>query len=203
MRFLQVIIAALIPGGLLQSAPAQAFSQGSPICEVQQLPLVEMSPTLAQPPPSGWRLESDRSAYTPGNRVRVRIVNTSPKAVRGVLLWARQSPQSGSGEFLIAPEAPWQFVPAPATCQAWALTHRNAQPKAQSELVFDWKAGDAPQTLIRAFLVEDCGDTDCRAYQALTSIIVLERALQIDGFETAPHVAVPVSESEQAHKKGG
>lgn len=202
-RFKATSLATVTLGAFLPSTPVVAFSQGSPICEVQQLPLVEMSPVLAQPPPTGWRLEVDRLAYVPGSRIRVRIVNALPKSVRGVLLWARQSPQSGSGEFLFAPAGPWQLIPPPAACSAWSITHRNAQPKAQSELVFDWKAGDASHTLIRAFLIEDCGNTDCRAHQALTPILVLERALHIDGFETSGSTSVPTTLPKRTKQKGG
>lgn len=180
---------------------AAAFSQGSPICEVLQLPLVEMSPTLAQPPPTGWQLTSDSMAYQAGEPITLRIVHAQPKSVRGVLLWSKQSPQLGSGQFLVNANGPWQHIPPPAPCGQWALSHRNALPKPQSELHFQWLPDGADQTLFRAFIIEDCGLTDCRAHQALTSFLVLERALYRNGFEAASlHQSSALAPSAQ--KKG-
>jgi len=95
----------------------------------------------------------------------------------------------------------WQLVPPPAPCGQWAITHRNALPKPQSELRFQWLSDEADQTLFRAFLIEDCGPTDCRAHQALTPILILERALHRNGFEPTSvrqSKAIPFSR----HKKG-
>jgi hypothetical protein len=194
----------LIPAALsiAFSGHAGAFSQGSPICEVLQLPLVEMSPILAQPPPSGWRLTSDSMAYQAGEPITLRIVHAQPKAVRGVLLWSKRSPQLGSGQFLVSPnDVSWQYIPPPAPCEQWAITHRNALPKMQSELRFQWLPDGADQTLFRAFVIEDCGITDCRAHQALTSFLVLERALYRSGFE-ATNLHQSSAFPSSAKKKG-
>lgn len=196
------IFGAAIAVGAVLGDPAAAFSQGSPICEVLQLPLVEMSPALAQPPPSGWRLSAETTAYQAGQTVTLRIFNPLPKSVRGVLLWAKQGAQQGSGAFLVAPSGLWQHIPAPAGCGEWAVSHRNASPKQQGDLQFQWIAdGNAGQTLFRAFLIENCGQLDCRAHQALTSFLILERVLHQNGFEAAPTRA---SMKSRAHinKKG-
>lgn len=172
---------------LCLSEVALAFSQGSPVCEVLQLPLVEMSPTLSQPPPSGWLLQGDSTIYYPNELFRVRIRHGNPeRAVRGVLIWARQGPTLGSGSFLLNEGAIWQYIPAPADCGQWAVSHRNAEAKTQAELVFDWRPPHAVNSILRAFLIEDCPQADCRAWQALTNLLVLEGGVFRSGFEALP-----------------
>lgn len=165
---------------------ALAFSQGSPICEVLQLPLVEMSPTLSQPPPTGWLLRSESPVYFPEEALRIRISHSNPtRAVRGVLIWARQGPAAGSGSFVLKDASLWQYIPAPADCGQWAVSHRNAEAKSQAELVFDWRPSNAPNSILRAFLIEDCPQSDCRAWQALTNLLILEGGVFRSGFEAA------------------
>lgn len=169
---------------LLLMNTAAGFSQGSPICEVNQLPLLEMSPVLPSPPPSGWLLRSEARSYLPGERIRLRVHHPDPdKRVRGLLIWAKQGPQSGSGAFRIDDPLRWQFLPAGAGCDSWALTHRDAMPKSQAQLVFTWEAGPAPLTILRAFVIEDCASSDCRAWQALSNLLILEAGISRDGFE--------------------
>lgn len=163
---------------------ALAFSQGSPICEVLQLPLVEMSPTLSQPPPTGWLLRSESAVYYPEEPLSLRISHSDPaRAVRGVLIWARQGPAAGSGSFVLNDAALWQYISAPADCGQWAVSHRNADAKSQAELVFNWRPSSAANSILRAFLIEDCPQSDCRAWQALTNLLILEGGVFRSSFE--------------------
>lgn len=171
---------------LLAPIAASAFSLGSPICEVNSLPLVEMSPTLADPPPTGWGIEV-RPWYVPGQGQQVRIRNSDPaREVRGVLLWAKSGPSAGAGSFTLDRAGLYQHIPAPAPCGQWALSHTSAKVKSQSDLVFDWTGPEQGGTVIlRAFLIEDCGQPSggCRSHQALTPVTVLVEALFVDGLE--------------------
>lgn len=166
---------------------AHAFSLGAPICEVNTLPLVEMSSTLASPPPAGWVLQS-RPYYQPGQPQTLRVRNTvdALRRVRGVLIWAKAGQFTGAGSF--SPGSLYQYIPAPAVCGEWAISHNSATPKTQAELEFTWTApqSDTP-LLLRAFLIEECGlpSGDCRSYQALTPIKVLNEAVFVDGMEDA------------------
>ena len=92
------------------SSPAGAFSLGAPICEVNTLPLVEMSSTLASPPPSGWVLQS-RAWYQPGQPQILRIRNSvdAQRRVRGVLIWAKTGQFTGGVEWDQA-AAYWQTL---------------------------------------------------------------------------------------------
>ncbi|MCU0755198.1 MAG: hypothetical protein MUE46_08760 [Xanthomonadales bacterium] len=191
-RQCHALLQALRLSGLLLPNVAAAFSQGAPICEVNQLPLVEMSPTLPSPPPSGWILVGERGSYLPGERLRLRVQHPDPaKRVRGVLIWAKRGPQSGSGAFLLEEPMRWQYLPAAAGCENWALTHRDATPKPQSQLSFAWEAGAAPVTILRAFVIEDCAASDCRAWQALSNLLILEADVFRDGFEAAATARMP------------
>ncbi len=175
---------AVITALLAQPAAAAAFSQGSPICEVAQLPLVEMSPTLASPPPAGWRLEIARPVFMTGRPVRVRVVNAEVgRRALGVLAWARDATLQGAGSWQFDPER-FQTVPPPAGCGDWAITHRDAQSKPQDQLVFRWLPAAESEVILRAFLIEDCGMPGaCRAHQALTPVVALRPALFFDSFE--------------------
>lgn len=170
----------------LAPAVLEAFSLGSPICEVNSLPLVEMSPTLADPPPTGWTIDV-RPWYVPGQGQQLRIRNLDPgREVRGVLLWAKSGPSSGAGSFALDRAGRYQHIPAPAQCGEWALSHTSAAVKSQPDLVFDWTPPASGGTVIlRAFLIEDCGQPSggCRSHQALTPVTVLAEALFVDGFE--------------------
>ncbi len=167
--------------------PAGALSLGAPICEVNTLPLVEMSSTLASPPPSGWLLQS-RAWYQPGQPQTLLIRNSvdALKRVRGVLIWAKASQFSGAGSFALGPL--YQYIPAPAECGQWAISHNSATPKIQSELEFTWTAPESGTPILRAFLIEDCGlaSGDCRSYQALTPVKALYEAVFVDGLEDSP-----------------
>lgn len=183
--------AARLLGALLVAACApsvSAFSLGAPICEVDSLPLLEMSPTLADPAPSGWRLDLAQDAYMPARPLRVRVANSDPdRRARGVLLWAKTGPFSGAGQFLVDTDL-FQYVPAPADCGLWAITHTSAEPKPLQDLAFWWLPPDSGTVLMRAFVIEECGAESggCRDQQALTPLRVLVPKLFFDGFEPTP-----------------
>lgn len=161
-----------------------AFSLGAPICEVNTLPLVEMSSTLASPPPTGWVLQS-RAWYQPGQPQTLRVRNSvdALKKVRGVLIWAKASQFTGAGSFAVGPM--FQYIPAPAVCGEWALSHNSPTPKTQVELEFTWTAPESGTPILRAFVIEDCGlaSGDCRSSQALTPVKALYEAVFVDGLE--------------------
>jgi hypothetical protein len=175
----------------LASTSARGFSLGAPICEVNGLPLIEMSPTLANPAPSGWSLRHP-PRFTPGRMLEIAVVNSdTSRRARGVLIWSKAGPNVGSGSFAVPGNGRWQHVPAPAECGTWALTHTDAQPKAQSELRFLW-AGEPAGVILRAFVIEDCqAPTGCRDQQALTPISFMAPVMFEDGFEPEPAPPVP------------
>lgn len=161
-----------------------AFSAGSPICEVNILPLTEMSPTLADPAPFGWELRSSSVVYVAGQPIALRVRHPDPsKRVRGVLLFAKSGPFTGAGRFELPPG--YQYIPAPASCGEWAISHTNSAPKEQEDLQFEWQPGSDGTVIVRAFLIEDCAAPNggCRDQQALTQVLVLQQALFVDGFE--------------------
>lgn len=177
--------------GLLLCAPARAFSGGSTVCEVNQLPLLEMASVLRQPPPTGWTLRVDSDAWYPGAMRRFRIEHVDPaRRVRGVLLWVKGSvfgTPVGAGRFL-DPGVGSRFQWVGGGCGQWSLTHRDAQPKTQSELLFAWQAPAAPapaDLVVRAFLIEDCDPLPgvCRDAQALTDFLALREVVFAEGFE--------------------
>lgn len=168
-------------------APAGwAFSTGAPVCEVNGLPVVQMSPSLASPPPTGWSLNFDTDYYLPGTPVIINVSNTDPlRRVRGVLIWAKLNAVAGGGRFELPDNNQFQYVPAAADCGEWAVTHVDADAKDQSTLVFAWYPPEQGSVILRAFVVEDC-EGDCRSYQALTPITSLSSELLLqDSFETA------------------
>ena len=170
---------------LLAAASAHANSQGSPICEVESLPLVPMSPTLANPAPQGWTLDSPTRFY-PGQPVPIRLRHPDPlRRARGVLIWAKSGQFTGAGSFVVPANGRWAHIPPPANCGGWALSHTDNQPKALGELVFHWIGSTEPGALLRAFLIEDCSNpAGCRDQQALTPFVFLEAGLFGDGFES-------------------
>lgn len=176
-------------GCVLLSLRSDAFSQGSPICEVNTLPLIEMSATLSDPPPVGWTLSAPRNYYVPGRMVRFQVQQPNPaKRALGVLIWAKSAPFVGAGSFMLDAGGLYQFVPAPAPCAQWALSHVSPAPKSPAQLRFDWLPPNAGASngvvIVRAFLIEACGVSGgCRAHQALTPVLVLQPALFVDGFE--------------------
>lgn len=172
---------------MLFSTRIAAFAAGAPICEVNTLPLSEMSPVLADPAPSGWFLESSSAFYYPGTPLQVRVRNANnSKRVRGAMLWAKASPTVGIGSFALPPGKLFQYIPAPAQCAQWAISHNSSVPKAQSDLRFAWSATDGVGTVVlRAFLIEDCGlPSGCRAHQALTPVLILQAGIFKDGLES-------------------
>ncbi len=177
-------IAVLILG--LTPVLAHAFAAGAPICEVNTLPLVEMSPTLADPAPTGWSVQANRSVYVPGQAMQLRIRNSNPaKAARGILMWSKSGPSAGAGQFLLQTKSLFQLIPAPAACGEWAISHNSSTVKTQPQLTFDWMPPAQGTVIVRAFVIEDCGlaQGGCRAHQALTPVLVLQPALFVDGFE--------------------
>jgi len=181
--FCKAALAATLAGFAI---PAGAFSLGAPICEVHTLPLVEMSSTLASPPPTGWVLQT-RAWYQPGQPQTVRVRNSvdALRRVRGVLIWAKAGQFTGAGSFAAGPL--YQYIPAPAVCGQWALSHNSATPKTQADLEFIWTAPESGTPILRAFLIEDCGlaSGDCRSHQALTPVKALYEAVFVDGLEAA------------------
>ncbi len=171
---------------LLAASDSFGFSLGSPICEVNSLPLTEMSPTLASPPPSGWTLETERAYFSPGASLRVRVRHPSPlKQARGILLWAKRSQFLGGGRFELPASGAFQYIPAPAACGEWAISHVNATPKSLDDLQFDWIPDTTAPVILRAFIIEECFQPSggCRDQQALTPIVVLEEGVLVNGFE--------------------
>ena len=170
---------------LVGSEMALGFAAGAPICEVSTLPLQEMSPVLADPPPSGWTLRSGRAAHVSGQPLRLRIQHDDPsKRLRGVLVWAKAGPSTGAGQFLLPAGGLYQFIPAPAQCGEWAFSHTSPAPKSQPELTFLWMPPSGGTAILRAFLIEDCGQPEgCRAWQALTPVLVMPEAIFIGDFE--------------------
>lgn len=163
-----------------------AFSQGAPICEVNGLPLVEMSPTLAHPAPSGWTLDAP-ARFIPGQPLQIRLLHPDPqRRARGVLIWAKAGVNLGAGSFAVPDNGRWAHVPAPAECGTWALSHTDNLPKPLSELSFQWTGSGSQGVILRAFVIEDCSNpAGCRDQQALTQIVFMEAGLFADGFEDA------------------
>jgi len=170
---------------LLFSTSLLAFSSGSPVCEVNSLPLTPMSPVLSDPPPTGWSLVPERGSYVPDVALKLKIRNINPsKRARGVLLWAKSGPNSGAGRFILPSSGLFQYLPAFANCAEWALAHVSSVAKTQDQLAFAWLAPASGPLIMRAFLIEDCTTVGgCRAHQALTDIVLLQEALFVDGFE--------------------
>lgn len=169
--------------GLLP-ALAAANSQGSPICEVNSLPLIDMSPTLASPAPQGWTLVAP-ARFFPGQSVQLRVQHPDPqRRARGVLIWAKANATQGAGSFAVPANGRWAHIPAPAICGSWALSHTDNQPKTQDQLIFDWTGDASPSAIFRAFLIEDCSNpAGCRDQQALTQIVFVEAGVFANGFE--------------------
>ena len=171
------------------STDALAFSFGSPICSVGQLPLIAMSPTLSFPPPTGWEVVATPTIFVAGDTLHFQVVNADDpeRKARGVLIWVVSGPASGFGQFSV-PES-GLFQPTALECAEWSLTHTSAVPKGQSDLQFEWTAPETDPTsavIVRAFLIEDCDplpESGCRSFQALTPFVVLTAALFVDGFE--------------------
>lgn len=178
--------AACLAAASLLAPPAFGNSQGSPICEVNSLPLVEMSPTLANPAPQGWTLESP-SRFFAGQPVQLRLRHPdSQRRARGVLIWAKAGPTAGAGSFSVPENGRWDYIPLPTDCGTWALSHTDSLPKSLNELVFEWTGDSGPSAILRAFIIEDCSSpSGCRDQQALTPIVFIEAGLFADGFEEA------------------
>jgi hypothetical protein len=131
---------ACVLGISLLPGLACANSQGSPICEVNALPLIEMSPTLANPAPQGWTLTAP-ARFFPGRTVELRLAHPDPqRRARGVLIWAKAGQFEGAGSFALPANGRWAYIPAPANCGTWAMSHTDNQPKSLNELVFQWTA---------------------------------------------------------------
>lgn len=179
---------------LLTLPTASAFSQGSPICEVNGLPLVEMSPTLANPPPQGWALDVP-TRFIPGQPLHVRVRHPDPqRRARGVLIWAKAGANLGAGSFAVPGNGRWAHIPAPAECGTWALSHTDNLPKPLAELSFQWTGSGSQGVILRAFIIEDCSNpAGCRDQQALTPIVFMEAGLFADGFEPPAEASVPAS----------
>lgn len=176
----------IAPALLLVAGSANGFSAGSPICEVHSLPLVEMSPTLADPPPAGWYLEASRLVFYPNRPLAIRLRHPDPtKAVRGVLLWAKAGPALGAGHFDLPANGRWQYMPGSSNCSTWAISHADGLRKEQALLHWTWRPGQDLAAVLRAFLIEDCPQPPggCRDQQGLSPILVLERGIFASDFE--------------------
>lgn len=181
---------------LLLCAPgAQAFSSGSTVCEVNALPFTPMAGVLRQPAPAGWQLQIEGDAWHPGALRRLSLRHPDPdRRARGVLVWIKGNSFGtpvGAGRFLdLGVGDLYQFSTAspPEDCAEWSLTHRDATPKTQSQMLFAWQAPATSGLGIlaaRAFVIEDCSafTGGCRDAQALTEIVALREALFAEGFE--------------------
>jgi hypothetical protein len=194
LRHAAIALAMGLPG-LLASTGSLAFTTGATVCEVNALPFAPMASVLRQPPPSGWTLTVDRSDWYPGALRVLRLHHPDPeRRARGVLVWVKGSTFGspvGVGRFLdLGVLDQFRFVDAtpPADCGMWALTHRDALPKAQASLLFAWQAPDQPglgNLVARAYLIEDCDVLPgvCRDAQALTAFLPLWEVLFANGFE--------------------
>lgn len=162
-----------------------AFSQGAPICEVNALPLQEMSSTLASPAPQGWSLQASRNSYMANRPLQLRVQHPDvAKRARGVLLWAKSGQFSGAGQFLVDTDL-FEYIPLPAECGLWAISHTSAAPKPLDQLAFWWMGPEVGVVVLRAFIVEDCDAPEgCRDQQALTPLLILEPKLFFDDFES-------------------
>jgi Reeler domain len=173
----------------MASNTAFANSFGSPVCEVNSLPLMPMANSVSNPVPTGWSLRTDKPYFQSGAPLEIRIGNIDPlKRVRGVLLWAKTAADlQPAGSFLVGPGSMWQFIPPGpgAFCQQASVTHMDSAPKEQSTLVFSWTPPtNDSDVLLRAFLIEDCAlVTGCRGAQALTPALILSEAVFKDRFE--------------------
>ena len=181
------LIAAL--GSLTLANGAFANSFGSPVCEVNSLPLTPMASSVSNPVPVGWSLRTDSPNYLSGMPLEIRIGNLDPlKRVRGVLLWAKTSADfQPAGSFLVGPGSMWQFIPPGngVFCQQASISHMDSAPKQQSTLVFSWTPpANNADVQLRAFLIEDCAlIAGCRGAQTLTQTLVLGEAVFKDRFE--------------------
>ena len=63
----------LIAASLAEAAGAHSF--GSPRCEINSLPVTEMSATLADPAPSGWQISNPEGAAWPGRAMTIRVTH--------------------------------------------------------------------------------------------------------------------------------
>jgi hypothetical protein len=185
----------LLPGLL------SANSQGSPICEVNALPLIEMSPTLATPAPQGWTLVAP-ARFIPGQPVELRLAHPDPqRRARGVLIWAKAGQFAGAGSFALPANGRWAYIPAPANCGTWAISHTDNQPKSLDQLVFHWTGSGAQGVILRAFIIEDCSHpAGCRDQQALTPIAFLEAGLFADSFEGAGAAVAVLKQHRRAQR---
>ena len=188
---LVVVSMAMAPG------VARAFSFASPICEVAQLPLLEMSSTLSNPPPSGWTVNASQPAFEAGGTLTLQVRNIDPqRRARGIVIWTKSGSTTGFGRFAIPANDLFQYVPPPAFCQQWSLTHTNGLPKDQADLRFAWTApleSPAGAVIARAFIIEDCvpdPKAGCRSYQAITPFLLMPEAMFLDGFEDGSPVAL-------------
>jgi hypothetical protein len=171
---------------LQQTANAHSF--GSPRCEITSLPVTEMSASVANPAPTGWQINSTGAHAWPGRAMTLRVTNTDPaKQARGVLVWARRNGSSPSGSFQPDAAGLFQWIPtALGNCGEASISHTGRQPKNQAQLTFEWTPDAVGTSIVRAFIIEDCGapETDCRAWQALTPVHVIPGAVFVDGLES-------------------
>jgi Reeler domain len=185
-QYKRIAIIAATVLNMTVACPSFASSTGAPVCEVATLPLLAMSNFVVNPPPTGWTLQVDRLIFVPGQPMQIRVRNNNPiKNVKGVLLWAKQNSTTGAGNFIPPVSGLFRFAgDSVGLCGEWAITHNTAASKTQADLVFDWMPPADGTTFMRAFVIEDCGLVGgCRAWQALTQILVLQPALFVDGFE--------------------
>jgi hypothetical protein len=175
----------LIASSFAEAASAHSF--GSPRCEINSLPVTEMSATLADPAPSGWQISNVDGAAWPGRSMTIRVTNTDPlKQARGILVWARRNGSTPSGSFQPDTSGLFQWIPtALASCGEASISHTSRSPKSQAQLSFEWTPDVGGNSIVRAFVIEDCGapEADCRAWQALTPFLVIPGAIFVDGME--------------------
>lgn len=188
-KFLRVMVVLLV-ACLLMIDHAQAFSRGSTVCSVNQLPFEPMSDVMAVPTPTGWSLDVvDPTRYVAGSLFSIQVKNIDPnKKLRGILIWANVYGEQGNGGFTNVDVGRFHFITDMGGCDNNALTHGDATPRAQDEYRFDYQAPSAGFIELRAFVIEDCGGApgSCRGHQALTPVLSMTPQLFFNGFETRP-----------------
>lgn len=170
--------------------PAHAFSRGSTVCSVNQVPFAPMSDVLAVPTPTGWYLDVvSETHYVANGLFSIQVRNTAPnKKLRGILIWANVFGEQGNGGFTNVDVGRFHFITDMGGCDNNALTHGDATPRTQDQYRFDYQAPSAGFIEIRAFVIEDCGGAPgaCRAHQALTPMLSMTPRLFFSGFESLP-----------------
>ena len=173
----RAILFAAVAGTSLLSAPASAFSSGSPVCSVNAATMASNEGPSVLPSPYGWSLALP-STYVPGVPLTVTLQNvgTPAKTYRGILMWVQASDASFQGV--------WAYPSGfqkPAPCTQASITHANISIKSLPQaFTFTPPPGETRALTIRAVVTEAGGRTSW----VVLSDTILPRAadpLNIDG----------------------